>query len=167
MLKIINVNPIVNNTVEIDYHVPFTVNVDEKNVCNEKKIYWRTGNFNNSLLEIGIGEKSGDLKNIVLTMVNKASTENIEFEVLEISKGIPIFDISMLNKNIYDHVSEYSVSLTTSSVLVVFSEKRVVKTLIRMERVEMGFGFENELIFIKVNELSLIEYKDLKDSFKL
>ena len=31
----------------------------------------------------------------------------------------------------------------------------------------MGFGFENELIFIKVNELSLIEYKDLKDSFKL
>ena len=100
-------------------------------------------------------------------MVNKASTENIEFEVLEISKGIPIFDISMLNKNIYDHVSEYSVSLTTSSVLVVFSEKRVVKTLIRMERVEMGFGFENELIFIKVNELSLIEYQDLKDSFRL
>ena len=37
MLKIINVNPIVNNTVEIDHHVPFTVNVDEKNVCNEKK----------------------------------------------------------------------------------------------------------------------------------
>ena len=30
MLKIINVNPIVNNTVEIDYYVPFTVNVDEK-----------------------------------------------------------------------------------------------------------------------------------------
>ena len=167
MLKIININPIVNNTVEIDYHVPFTVNVDEKNVFNEKKIYWRTGNFNNSLLEIGIGEKSGELKSIVLTMVNKASTENIEFEVLEISKGVPIFDISMLHKNIYDHVSEYSVSLTTSSVLVVFSEKRVVKTLIRMERVEMGFGFENELIFIKVNELSLIEYQDFKDSFRL
>lgn len=37
MLKIINVNPIVNNTVEIDYYVPFTVNVDEKNVFNEKK----------------------------------------------------------------------------------------------------------------------------------
>ena len=31
----------------------------------------------------------------------------------------------------------------------------------------MGFGFENELIFIKVNELSLIEYQDLKDSFRL
>lgn len=167
MLKFIDTSPELINDVEIDYYVPFIVDVKEQNFTNENSIYWRTGNFDTSLLEIGIGEKSGILQNITLTMVNQVYTNGINYEALETRSGIPIFDISLIKNKIFDYFSEYYVSLAVDNVTVAITPKNRVKTIINMGRVDMGFGFENELIFIKVNKLSDREYKDLKESFKL
>ncbi|XKM13052.1 hypothetical protein RCS94_08460 [Orbaceae bacterium ac157xtp] len=167
MLKFIDISPELNNNVEIDYYVPFTVEVKGQNFTNENSLYWRTGNFDTSLLEIGIGEKSGILKSITLTMVNQVDTNNANYEVLDIRNATPIFDISMMKNQIFDYISEYYVSLTVDDITVRMSQENRVKTIFRMGRIDMGFGFENELIFIKVSKLFDREYKELAESFKL
>lgn len=167
MLKFIDTSPELTCNVEIDYYVPFTVDVNVQKFTNENSIYWRTGNFDTSLLEIGLGEKTGILKSITLTMVNHVNANNVNYEVLDIRYGTPIFDISMIKDKIFDYISEFYVSLTVDDVMVSISKKNIARTMIHMERVDIGVGFENELIFIKVNKLSDREYKDLKESFKL
>ncbi|OCG66909.1 hypothetical protein A9G41_11860 [Gilliamella sp. Nev5-1] len=167
MLKFIDIYSKVNSNVEIDYYVPFTIDIKENEFFNENSLYWRTGNFDTSLLEIEIGEKSGILKSITLTSVNQITTNDINFKALNTIIGAPILDISRIKNKIYDYVSEYIVSLTINNITVNMSTKTVAKTIIKTGRITLGFGFENELMFITINNLSSNEYKDLKDSFRL
>lgn len=153
--------------IEIDYYVPFTIEVGNQEQGNENTLYWRTGNQDNSLLEIGMGEKTGILRRIVLVAVTRVQRGNIKYDSTHFLTGTPIFDISEFNANLNDEKSEFEVVFDETQILVKLDSTNDAKTLINMGRVEIGIGSANEVKFIRIFGLKKEEYAELRDSFKL
>lgn len=154
--------------VDIDYYVPFTINLG-----NEKsytpKTYWRIGNFKDSLMEISIDEKSGMLRDITLTSVNKAHLVNETLENIDIvENGTPIFLLDGDIKNgLCDQVMDFYVYLSRDFIMVKFCEESHLYKFIELGRVRFGFDKDNKLISVIIKDLSDNEYSELKDSLKL
>ena len=154
--------------VDIDYYVPFKINLG-----NEKsytpKIYWRIGNFKNSLMEISIDEKSGMLRGITLTSVNKAHLVNATLENINIvESGTPVFLLDGNIKNgLCDQVVDFYVYLSMEFIMVNFSEESHPYKYIELERVRFGFDKDNKLISVTIKDLSGNEYSELKEGLKL
>lgn len=154
--------------VYIDYYVPFTINLgNEKSYTS--KIYWRIGNFKNSLMEVSIDENSGMLRKITLTSVDKAHLVNAALENVDIvENGTPVF---LLNGNVKhglcDQVMDFYVYLSKEFIMVNFSEESHPYKFIELERVRFGFDKDNKFISVIVKDLSGDEYNELKNSLKL
>ncbi|ENQ3107218.1 hypothetical protein ACEOWJ_003289 [Bacillus cereus] len=167
MLKLVDLIDIQKCNIEIDYYVPFSVEIGEQKTYVENKVYWRTGNIQNSLLEIGLGEKTGTLRSITLTAVNQSKLEEMPLQEIKVIEGNPIFDISMINGNIFDYKAEFNVYLGENDITILLGSVDKTKTIVEINRVEMGFNSEEELQFIKIKELVKEEYSELKASLNL
>lgn len=154
--------------VDIDYYVPFTINLGNKESYTSKTC-WRIGNFKNSLMEISIDDKSGMLRNITLILVDKAYLVNATLENVDIvESGTPVFLLDGNIKNgLCDQVMDFYVYLSMEFIMVNFSEESHPYKFIELERVRFGFGKDNKLISVIVKDLSGDEYSKLKDGLKL
>lgn len=68
---------------------------------------------------------------------------------------------------ICDNKAEIIVYLEESSIRVALDSIVECKTAVQMDRIEIGFGSEKEIIFIRIKDLKKEEYDELKDSLKL
>ena len=154
--------------IDIDYYVPFTINIENEEKY-KKKVYWRTGNLKKSLIEIAIDESSGILRDITLTSVDKAYLLNTEIkDIEEVTSGIPVFLIDTnINNGLCDHLMDIYVYLGVEFVMVNFGEKIYPFQFIEFDRVRMGFDVDNRLVTIIIMDLSSYEYNELKESFRL
>lgn len=154
--------------VNIDYYVPFTIKLGNRESYTSK-IYWRIGNFINSLLEISIDEKSGMLRDVTLVSVDKAYLVNTTLKNVEsVESGTPVFlpDENIQN-GLCDHVMDFYVYLSKEFIMVNFSEECHPCKFVELERVRFGFDNNNKLISVIVKDLSDDEYIELKDGLKL
>ena len=154
--------------VDIDYYVPFTINLGYEKSYTPKSC-WRIGNFKNSLMEISIDEKSGILRDVTLISADKAHLVNATLENVDIvESGTPVFLLDGNIKNgLCDQVMDFYVYLSMEFIMVNFSEESHPYKFIELERVRFGFDKDNALICIIIKKLSSDEYCELKDGLKL
>ena len=162
---------IINNDeckVEVGYYVPFSITIGNEKVFSSK-LCWRIGNFKTSLMEISIDEKTGVLRNITLTSVDKANLLNEslkKFDVTEI--GTPVFSLEGNVKNgLCDQLIDYDVYLGNDYIRVDFDLDKYYKKIIKQDRVLLIFNQNNQLISLIVKDLSRSEYNDLKEGLKI
>lgn len=169
MLQLKDIKETKSISAKVDYYVPVSIEIGEQNnFINEDPIYWRTGSIEKSLLEIGIGEKSGVLQNITLTTVENVSSKKIDLSKIPVKVGTPAFSLnSTPGKNIYDYIHQFSVYLSTSEISIVLGDIELCDVVINLDRVKLGINNNGELCIIQVTKLSDTEYKDLKDSLKI
>ena len=153
----------------IDYYVPISIEVGEQNnFINEDTIYWRTGDIEKSLLEIGIGEKSGILRSITLTAIENVSSKQVDLSRIQVKTGTPVFRIdSMECKTIYDYIHLFEVPLESSVISIVLDDISSCELVIKLDRVKLGITNRGELCIIQIERLTDVEYRELKDSFKI
>ena len=154
--------------VDIDYYVPFTIKLGNR-TSYTSKIYWRIGNFKNSLMEISIDDKSGMLRDVTLISVDKAYLVNTTLQNIEpVENGMPVFLLDgNIQNGLYDYVMDFYVYLNIEFIMVNFSEECHPYKFVELGRVRFGFDKDNRLISVIVKDLSGDEYSELKDGLKL
>lgn len=154
--------------INIDYYVPFTINLGNDKLYTPK-ICWRIGNLKKSLMEISIDEKSGILREITLTLVDKAHLVNAALENAEIvESGTPVFRLDGTIKNgLCNQVMDFDVYLSMEFIMVNFSEESHPYKFIELERVGFGFDKDNKLISVIIKDLTNDEYRELKEGLKI
>lgn len=166
LLRLLSVSEKEECKVEIDFYVPFSVEIgDSSNFIKENTVYWRTGDIERSLIEIGIGSNTGILRRITLTSVKKASVKNVTLEDIEIEEGTPVFDVGMIpEKGIFDFISDFEVYLGKNSIIAMIEKIDKCRKVIRIDRVDIGVDSQNHITHIAINNLSFQEYIELRDA---
>ncbi|MGG0755072.1 hypothetical protein [Brevibacillus laterosporus] len=132
MLRKIRIQEIEQETLELDDYIPF--NVYWKTPFAFPIQYWRTGDLEESFIEIGINSESGELLSITLILLPSVSYESPTF--LDSQKdidqsGIPVFDMSAWEniKYIDDPIDFQSFFINGRLIIVLDDKKTVASTL--------------------------------------
>ncbi len=154
--------------VNIDYYVPFTINIDSEKT-NARRICWRTGNFKKSLIEISIDEERGIVQEITLVSVDKVFSIDTKLKrTSKCEKGVPAFRVNGSLKNaLSDYIKDFNVYLNEEYIMVKLDESTGIHRYIELERVLFGINREDRLVSIIIRNLSNYDYNELKAGLKL
>ncbi|WP_213421198.1 hypothetical protein [Bhargavaea massiliensis] len=171
MLKVRDYCPPKFTKVEVDLYIPITIELGTWNVSEEPTTYWRTGDFKKSLIEIGVGKDSGDIRSITLAVCENVYKEDYEHLCLsdpESIVGLPVIHSNQENDEIYhDEKGTLEVFLGGSTLYIKLSENEVV-SYIKSEPIEFGIDNEHRICGILIKEIHereksiLIEALDLQ-----
>lgn len=165
MLKVVEYKESQPVHIEYDIYTPVTVEFGTWNISKESTIYWRTGNFTKSLIEIGIGKDTGDLRSITLTLIEKVQELkylNFDMENVPMNKGLPKCQIKQYSGETYiDEPGMLDVYIGNDKVLILFSNKKP-KSIIQNDK--LGFILDaNNIVFgIVICSMSECEKKVLQ-----
>lgn len=158
MLKIIGTSEVDGCFLEIDEYVPFSF------VCPKSAslphLYWRTGNFRTSLIEVGINRHSGSLYSITIPLIGDVSrvTRNDMPAARNTVYGVPRFEV--MDYRPLNHSDEHSPFVACAGEDDVFSwlsETQSLKTLYVSNRLSIGADRESKLCFIAFTSLSPLD----------
>lgn len=169
MLKLKNVEKIINHTIEFDIYVPLKIRVGHWDMSKEHTIYWRTGDFDKSLLEIGLGSETGILRSFTLTEASINDSNNNSIEVLdcETIEGTPLFKINNFPPNGFlDFKNQFNVYLE-QNVLYVSIKMSSCSKRIKQGRIEFMFDCNNHLRSVKIVDITSEEMKILKQGLQI
>lgn len=71
MLKIVSTTFEMQSKLTIDAYVPLDIRWGDDYYTNTSILYWRTGDFKKSLIELGIDSKTGQIRSFTLILVKK------------------------------------------------------------------------------------------------
>ena len=168
MLKLKDVEKPMNHSIEFDIYVPVKIKVGHWDMLKEHTIYWRTGDFEKSLLEIGLGSETGILRSFTLT--DAALVERNHhcsgFDNCEIMEGTPLLDINDFpSSGFVDVNNQFKVLLGQKEVLILISMSSCIKR-IKHGRVQFGFDSNNELISARITDITNEEMDTLKQGLQ-
>lgn len=168
ILKLSKVEKIRRCKIEFDYYVPFSISIEGYlNFAKEDNVYWRTGDINKSLIEIGIGSDTGILKSITLVTAKNIKLETATINVDSVIEGIPVFDSSIIpEKGVYDYINDFIVFLNSNSITVVISDIDKCRKIINFDRIGLGIDIDNNITHLSINNLAASEYMELRNAFK-
>lgn len=171
MLKVRGYCPPKFTKVEVDLYIPITIKLGTWNVSEEPTTYWRFGDFNKSMIEIGIARNSGDLRSITLMICENVYKKDYEHPGLcdpDRLVGLPVIHSNQLNGEMYnDEKGTLEVFLGGSTLYIKLSESEVV-SYIKNEPIEFGIDHEDRICGILIKEINereksiLIEALDLQ-----
>jgi hypothetical protein len=95
MLKVVGSVPQQSYKLEIDDYVPISFRFYE--MKTGVPLYWRTGNFKTSLIEVGLNPASGAIYRITVTSFKDAimTSNSWEKSTSKIIEGIPLCDLHL------------------------------------------------------------------------
>ncbi len=169
MLKIIGIASPDKERLDIDHYV-FSITWDNK--PTNQPIYWRTGDFNKSLIEIGVFENTGELVSLTLVCVEHVhdwglthpnKDANVPHET-----GIPVCDIKPWNlddsydSTFLDEPSELQVYLAQNAISIQLGESTPISYWISSGRFTFGMGQNGFLHLIQIHALNKQEMVFMK-----
>lgn len=127
MLNIVNLKSTITEKIEVDPYVPVKIRWGQWDLTLEPTIYWRTGDFKNSLVEIGIASKSGIIRSFTVVYTKDIFLGGTQVQWSKSDEeGTPVFNISewtesgRLDENglaeIHYNGSELSVLLSRNTI---------------------------------------------------
>ncbi|WP_147407017.1 hypothetical protein [Pseudomonas sp. 91RF] len=118
-------------------------------------LYWRVGDFAESLLEIGINRVSGAVAKVCLVACGEREVLQDHRQYLAGSSisGIPVFDIAGWPDSRYkDEVGYLEVAESEAVLVMFFSSDKVVELVYEFSGVRFGVAFGGRLIWIAVDK---------------
>ncbi len=147
MLKVTEYKESQSVNIEYDVYTPINIEFGTWNISKEPTIYWRTGDFKKSLIEIGIGKYTGNIRSITLTLsenVHKMESLGLDMNNITLIKGTPNFQVEeYYDKTYIDEKGELNVYIGIDSVLILFSEK---ETMSIVKNDNVGFVLDKNKI---------------------
>ncbi|MCC9089802.1 MULTISPECIES: hypothetical protein [Bacillus] len=167
MLKVTEYKDSQPINIEYDLYTPINIEIGSWNISKEPTIYWRTGDFKKSLIEIGIGKYTGSLRSITLTLSeNVHKMESLKFDLKDINmiKGVPNFQVEEYNDTTYiDEEGKLDVYIGIDKVLISFSENDALSIL---QNDTVGFALDKDEVVcgIIISDMLEHEKKTLEDA---
>ncbi|KMY19338.1 hypothetical protein ABDA29_13360 [Bacillus pumilus] len=167
MLKVIEYKDSQPINIEYDLYTPINIEFGSWNISKEPTIYWRTGDFKKSLIEIGLGKYTGNIRSITLTLsenVHKMESLKLDMEDIIMVKGVPSFQIEESNDNTYiDEKGKLDVYIGRDKVFISFSENDAVSIL---QNDTVGFALDKEEVVCGIIISGMLEHekKTLEDA---
>ncbi|MCG3089814.1 hypothetical protein [Sporosarcina cyprini] len=143
-----------------DIYTPINIEFGTWNISKEPTIYWRTGDFKKSLIEIGIGKYTGSIRSITLTLsenVYKMEKLNLDMKNITLIKGVPNFQVEEYEDKIYiDENNILNVYIGIDKVFISFSENDTV-SIVQNENV--GFALDKNKMVCGVIVSGMLEHE--------
>lgn len=160
MLKVTEYKESQSINIEYDIYTPINIEFGTWNISKEPTIYWRTGDFKKSLIEIGVGKYTGNIRFITLTLsenVHKMENWNLDIKNITLIKGIPNFQVEeYADKTYIDEISKLNVYIGIDKVLISFSENDTV-SIVQNENV--GFVLDKDKMVCGVIVSGMLEHE--------
>lgn len=155
MLKVFKYEETKKENIEFDIYTPINIEFGVWNISKEPTIYWRTGDFSGSLIEIGMGQCKKDVRSITLTICkNVYEVEDYSEDNFNIVKGSPILELENINNKIYtDEKGTLKVYIESKSVSIIFSENEISECL-QNYNVKFYIDANKSLVGLRVNNIS-------------
>lgn len=166
MLVLKDIADSIHETINFDLYVPLTITFEPLENKKEHHIYWRIGKF----LEIGINPTSKVISSITLVAASDVCVLKKPISDCEenISVGIPLVETGKWQKNSYylddDLSKDFNVYLEKNNITILFDESNEIESKIRNGRVIFGFDRNNQLSFIKIENINEEEMEIFKKS---
>ncbi|WEZ16258.2 hypothetical protein [Bacillus safensis] len=167
MLKVTEYKDSQSINIEYDLYTPINIEFGSWNISKEPTIYWRTGDFKKSLIEIGIGKYTGSLRSITLTLsenVHKMENLKLDKKNINVIKGVPNFQVEEHNDKTYiDEKGKLDVYIGLDKVLISFSENETVSVL---QNDKVGFALDKDELVCGIIISGMLEHekKTLEDA---
>lgn len=165
MLKVFKHEETKKENIEFDIYTPINIEFGVWNISKEPTIYWRTGDFSGSLIELGIGKSKKDIRSITLTICkNVYEVDNYSENNFNTFKGSPILELENINDEIYiDERGTLKVYIESKSVSIIFSENEISDCL-QNDNVHFYLDANKSLLGLRVNNISEENKAILKDA---
>lgn len=167
MLKVTEYKDSQSINIEYDLYTPINIEFGSWNISNEPTIYWRTGDFKKSLIEIGIGKYTGSLRSITLTLsenVHKMENIKLDNKNINVIKGVPNFQVEEHNDKTYiDEKGKLDVYIGLDKVLISFSENDTV-SILQNDTVGLALDKDEVVCGIIISGMLEHEKKTLEDA---
>jgi len=135
-------------------------NAVKRNISKEPTIYWRTGDFKKSLIEVGMGKYTGNIRSITLTLsenVYKMDRLKLDMKNMTLIKGVPNFQIEEYNDKTYiDENGELNVYIGIDKVLISFSKNDAVSIV---QNDTVGFVLDKNKMFCGILVSGMLEHE--------
>ncbi|PLS10239.1 hypothetical protein CUU63_01045 [Bacillus halotolerans] len=153
--------------IEFDVYTPINIEFGNWNISEDKTVYWRTGDFKKSLIEIGFAQKKGEIRSITLTLcesVYKSKEWNIEN--IEPIKGVPVFSVDRQQNEMYiDEKGILNVYISDKTVYIQFSAHKV-ESLIENNHVLFCLDSDDNFCGVIINDVGDNEINILEQALK-
>ena len=167
MLRVKDIGRTMAEQIIVDEYIAIKIKWPTSEYLHESKVYWSTGNLDTSMLEIGIGIVSGEIRSITAVL-----PEDIVFlvderkKVEDIVSGIPIVDISMCkNGRTIDDIGLFQVQCGEKRVNLFMSHNEVT-SIIESGRVSFGLDKDKNICNILVSDLTEEESYQVRDTLE-
>ncbi|EQB89811.1 hypothetical protein J2Z44_001697 [Clostridium punense] len=167
MLKVFKLEEIKKENVEFDIYTPVNIEFGVWNISEEPTIYWRTGDFCNSLIEIGIGKYKKDIRSITLTICKDVYVvDNYGENSFNRFKGSPILELENTNDETFtDENGTLKVYIENTSISVIFSDNKINDCL-ENGSVDFYLDDNKSLIGLRINNISEDNKAMLKEALE-
>ena len=166
MLKVIGKVDCIGEEFFFDEYVPISYFCESG--YSSVPLYWRTGNFKTSLLEIGIDSKKGNLEKVVLTLFDEISYLDYYFNVslASFEKGVPVFEMWSDGEGggrFKDEIGPLNIFVSNNSICLIFAKDNPTRIL---ETSNVYFYINDRDYLIGIRFFSLSD-SDLSYFFKV
>lgn len=148
-------------------YIPLSVTWGDRDYTST--LYWRTGDFKKSLIEIGIESKTGRIQSFTLTLAKKLNLnrdDRLDIKV-PIINGLPVINRKHWPEDdrFFDKIGEFQLILNENAgrIYIVFNQDQVVKW-IKSDRVLFGLNEKKKLALLGVQGIDDTEVKRFKNN---
>lgn len=160
MLKAVGSIKVTDFYMVIDDYVPFTFRCKE--TASVQPLYWRIGNFKDSLIEIGINQNSGAVCALTITCFIKpiATLQEDDFELVAENtyEGVPICDIrNWPSDRFWDDLIEFKAIFEKDKLYILINSPTDIRHSYRVGNLVFGFDSGANLSWLEINNLSSVD----------
>ena len=156
MLRVIDIFKTNDVVIEYDDYIPFIVRFPE--VTGFPPFYWRCGDFENSLFEMGFHNETHAISKVSLVIYPKRFT-TLESEPMSdsniIEEGIPIIDADRWeDKTRIDENINFRVLQSNDSIFVMLSDDKIERQ-VSIKNISFGINSNKEISIFAIRKLDL------------
>lgn len=167
MLNISKLNDRIPEIIEADPYIPIKIKWGKWNELEESTVYWRTGDFKKSLIEIGIASESGLIRSITVVTADKIFFDIKKFILSEnLKNATPSFSIGYWKQNRrLDENGLLEIHYNDNEINIVLSTNTITQTIVS-GKVCFGLDSSSNLCVISVLQPSQEEMLQIKDTLE-
>lgn len=170
MLKRVDINASYYHSIEIDGYVPFDIHFNDKS----PDLYWRGGNGQTSLVEIGL-LKTGELSTITLVSFSfhKLIQTGGDLPSIDLAQMyLPIFDVSSWSDDSDDFSNRFKDAFDTDFQLFM-GKNSIELVFLPLENtieyagdcnLSFGFNVNNEFVSLQILNIDEVKMKLFRES---
>ena len=165
MLKVKSSIEVTNITLKINDYIPITLKCADVSI--DLPLYWRIGNFKNSLMTVGLNPENGAICSVVLTLSEyiQKLNEEIPFNIQYFFFGVPVCEVINWPINRYkDEEENFVVSIINDSVIITFGEFSNALAQYEIKNVIFYIDKENNLCGFKFNKIQQFDLDKIINS---